>query len=252
MDYSPFFLNYGYHPTYVADIPQYSGPDVELTETFDHYLDRMGEDWEHVNKMFKCHRERIINKANEKRTTWSYEPGDMVLVDARNHHRTRAQKEARPGHLDPKAIGPFEVERAIGPNTYQLYIPPTYHTQMHPVFHVQDLIPYVIQIPGDDELSEAASEAPGGPDPPQEGLPPPPPGHELSPNDLQPPLQGPVQLQDEPQPQSSSNRGQADTDPSEIALPLPEAEYPDPAREQGADSNVSDQANLGEECEFDY
>ena len=32
MDYSPFFLNYGYHPTYVADIPQYCGPDVELTD----------------------------------------------------------------------------------------------------------------------------------------------------------------------------------------------------------------------------
>ena len=97
-------MDYGYHPTYVADIPQYYGPDVELMETFDHYLDRMEEDWEHVNKMFKRHSERIINKANEKRTTWSYEPGDMVLVDARNHHRTRAQKEAHPGHLDPKAI----------------------------------------------------------------------------------------------------------------------------------------------------
>ncbi len=143
-DFSPYFLNYGFHPTLYTDVPQFKGPVVELgPEKFRHFLKRLQTDWEHISCIFRQHRDKMVARANLHIKPHPFKPGDLVLVNSRRHTRVHLDTKKA---LDPKAIGPFEIERSVGPNTYRLLLPEEY-SLMHPVFHANDLIPYVLRLP---------------------------------------------------------------------------------------------------------
>ena len=64
-----------------------------------------------------------------------YKAGDKVWLDGKNIKTTRPKAK-----LAAKFLGPFEVVSVIGPVSYRLKLPATWH--IHPVFHASLLAPF--------------------------------------------------------------------------------------------------------------
>ena len=69
-----------------------------------------------------------------KSTFVSFKKGDKVWLDSRNLKTIYHKK------MKPKREGPFEIQEVLGPVTYQLKLPNTWH--IHNVFHAALLKPY--------------------------------------------------------------------------------------------------------------
>ena len=73
--------------------------------------------------------------------TLHLQPGQLVLLAAAASRQLPTR--AIPGtatKLEPRWLGPFPVERVIGPRTYRLALPPT--LSIHPVVDVSKLTPF--------------------------------------------------------------------------------------------------------------
>jgi len=71
---------------------------------------------------------------NRKRTPAPvYKPGDRVYLDASDIKTTRPSPK-----LSHRRLGPFEIERRVGPLAYRLKLPHGIR-QLHPVFNVVKL-----------------------------------------------------------------------------------------------------------------
>ena len=71
---------------------------------------------------------------NQKRTPAPmYKPGDRVYLDASDIKTTRPSPK-----LSHRRLGPFEIERRVGPLAYRLKLPHGMR-QLHPVFNVVKL-----------------------------------------------------------------------------------------------------------------
>lgn len=64
-----------------------------------------------------------------------YKIGDMVWLEGKDIQTDRPSKK-----LDDKRYGPFKITKKMGPNAYQLHLPPS--MKVHPVFNVVKLRPY--------------------------------------------------------------------------------------------------------------
>ena len=62
-----------------------------------------------------------------------YKPGDQVYLDASDIKTTRPSPK-----LSHRRLGPFEIERQVGPLAYRLKLPCGMR-QLHPVFNVVKL-----------------------------------------------------------------------------------------------------------------
>jgi len=71
---------------------------------------------------------------NQNLSEITFEPKQFVLLSTRNFSQGRGQK------LKPKWIGPFQVNRMIGPVAVKLNLPDT--MKCHNVFHVSLVKPY--------------------------------------------------------------------------------------------------------------
>ena len=167
-DFSPYYLNYGYHPTFYHDLEPFKGSENRLREKPRQFLDRLLADFKHVSGLFRKHQDRYVERANRKIKGHRFRVGDLVLVSARHHPRTQLRK---PHRLAPKATGPYHILSEIGPRTFSLDLPARITKRFHNVFHESDLIPYVLRLPGEPEPPEAADE-----DPAEDPADPPPPG----------------------------------------------------------------------------
>jgi hypothetical protein len=73
---------------------------------------------------------------NKRHTPIEYSVGELVLLSSQNIQTTQPSKKL--GH---RRLGPFEVERRVGKQAYQLKLPMRYKS-IHNVFHVSLLEPY--------------------------------------------------------------------------------------------------------------
>ena len=71
----------------------------------------------------------------QKNTFISFKKGDKVWLDMRNMKMTHNPK------IGPQREGPFEISDVLGPLTYQLNLPSSWH--IHNIFHAVLLHPYV-------------------------------------------------------------------------------------------------------------
>lgn len=83
-----------------------------------------------AKKALQAARSRMKAFANRSREDVSYSPGDLVLLNSKR--LTFPDRDA--SKLKPKWIGPFAVQKRVGPVACKLKLPDT--MKIHPVFHV--------------------------------------------------------------------------------------------------------------------
>lgn len=149
--FSPFFLNYGRHPTVPAcllRVPESSVPSVE------DFLANHAAVLEKAKESLRAAQERQRLYANKHRRLEKFQVGDMVLLNAKN--LSIANINNRPSSkLETKFIGPFPVVAVVNDNAYKLKLPD--HMRCHDTFNV-DLLKR--HIPPDPRFGEREPSAP--------------------------------------------------------------------------------------------
>ena len=141
-DYSPYYLTYGYHPTFLHDLPvDWVIPWQARYETARDFVHRMRSDWKTVRKAFKHQQEKVAAQANRHRTDHPFMVGDQVLLNMTKHFR---RQMCLPGPLALRAAGPYQIVRQLTPTSFALDLPPT--MDIHNSFHSNELIPYEIRL----------------------------------------------------------------------------------------------------------
>ena len=127
---TPFFINFGFHPRSVSD-SLVGAPEGRVQRVEDH-----------TSRLKKIHRaaiEGIIrtnartkSQADKRRRDESFQPGEVVWVDAKAV-RLRGNPK-----LNPRFVGPFKILIQYSPVSYRLELPEQYK-RVYPVFHVSKL-----------------------------------------------------------------------------------------------------------------
>lgn len=137
---TPFFLNYGHHPTTPKELLS-TGPGNHFTSeatTSQAFVEKLHGAIAKAKEHLKAAQERQQEYANKRRKELTFKKGDLVLLSTANLPLAipnNAQK------LVAKYTGPFKVVDVVSPVAYKLSLPAT--MRVHPVFHVSLLKPYL-------------------------------------------------------------------------------------------------------------
>ena len=128
---SPFFANYGFHPTTVN--PPTEEPVNPASTVYGHWMRIVHEE---SRKGLEAAQERMRRYTDpERKEPPAYQVGDLVMLNGR-HIRTRRPTKK----LDHKNHGPFQIEKMVSPLAARLTLPRKW--KIHNVFHVSLLEPY--------------------------------------------------------------------------------------------------------------
>jgi RNase H-like domain found in reverse transcriptase/Reverse transcriptase (RNA-dependent DNA polymerase)/Integrase zinc binding domain/Chromo (CHRromatin Organisation MOdifier) domain len=130
---SPFYANYGYHPTFQLKVTRQTDPPAvqsyvqRLKDIHNQLVDALKKAQARQKRYYDQH---VIQSP-------SVTVGDKVWLLRRHIKTTRPSTK-----LDYRRLGPFEVVKAIGTHNsaFMLKLPPS--IKIHPVFHVSLLEPY--------------------------------------------------------------------------------------------------------------
>ena len=125
---TPFYACNGYHPSF--DLRGELGGEPITDITAAQYAETATQIEDLLKASLAKRRETMGKYFDQHRQPKTFQPGDRVLLDARNIRSRRPSAK-----LDMKNLGPFEVLEAIGDNAYKLALPAT--LPIHPVFHVE-------------------------------------------------------------------------------------------------------------------
>jgi len=113
--------------------PQQNHSDLEMVNEF---MERMRMAIKEAKSMIRKAQEDMKRYYDQRRTlALVFNPGDKVFLDASDIQTTRPSQK-----LSHRQLGPFVVERRIGPMAYRLKLP-YQMKQLHPVFNVVKLTP---------------------------------------------------------------------------------------------------------------
>lgn len=128
---SPFFANYGYNPqAYGSPLPQDAHAQQAIVEVEN--IKSLHEELALDIKFISQKSAAYYNKSRSMEPT--LKEGDKVYLLRRNIKTKRPSDK-----LDHKKLGPFKIEKVIGPVNYRLKLPKTMN--IHPVFHISLLEP---------------------------------------------------------------------------------------------------------------
>jgi hypothetical protein len=146
--YAPFFLDTGRMPrSMIWDQPardEYPGVRA--------FAQKMRDTIMSAHDAILHARVKQTRHANQKRRPLPFSIGDMVYVSTKNISflKGRARK------LLPKYVGPYQIGKDFGNNSYRLELPARLLQQgVHPVFHASLLR---VHVPNDDRLFPGRSE----------------------------------------------------------------------------------------------
>jgi hypothetical protein len=144
--FSPFYLNYGYHPNLPASL---AVPATTVNEAASEFIDRLNNDWRTARAALAMAQHRMSEYANRSRRDHRYKVGDKVWLSTAN-----LMPEGPSRKLSAKWIGPFSVSTVISRTAYRLDLPRRY--TIHQVFHVSRLKPFQpdTRFPRPEELNQ--------------------------------------------------------------------------------------------------
>ena len=132
--YSPFYLNYGYHPITPVELLR----DVETTavEGVTTFVQRLQSVFGKAVQYLHRAQERQKIQSDRRRREQVFQPGEQVLLSTEHLQL----KNAPVRKLRTRFVGPFFVIRRIGKVAYELELPQTW--KIHNVFHTSLLRPF--------------------------------------------------------------------------------------------------------------
>ena len=132
---TPFFLNYGQNP--LTPVSLDIDTNVPAAEAFMSNIERSIA---RTQELLHAAQSRQKVFADRRRREVQFQPGDMVLLNAKHIAlNKRIPKAAR--KLMPRFLGPFRITHKHGEVAYKLDLPANL-SRLHPVFHVSLLKPY--------------------------------------------------------------------------------------------------------------
>jgi hypothetical protein len=128
---SPFYANYGFHPT--ATNSAAAGPLNLASKVYVHWMHTVHDQ---ARKGLETAQDRMRRYADPTRKQApAYQIGDLVMLNGRNIQTRRPSRK-----LDHKNHGPFQIERIVSPLAVKLTLPRKW--KIHDVFHVSLIEPY--------------------------------------------------------------------------------------------------------------
>jgi hypothetical protein len=135
--YSPFFLNYGFHPYKPHDLILARGGDTDKDASA--FVTRLTTLHKLAVDRLNTAKDAQTKLANESRRDDKFVVGDLVLLNPKNLKLNLAAT-GKSRKLIGKFIGPFEIVKVISDLAYELKMP--YGWKGHPVFHISLLRRY--------------------------------------------------------------------------------------------------------------
>jgi hypothetical protein len=129
---TPFFANYGFHPTFEPQVTERSTVPAaaDLAGRLEQIHTELRAELEHAQaSQSRYYDEKHIPAPDLQRD-------QLVWLLRRNIKTTRPSDK-----LDHRRLGPYRIIRKIGACSYHLQLP-SYLSRLHPVFHVSLLEPY--------------------------------------------------------------------------------------------------------------
>ena len=80
--YSPFFLNYGYHP--VLPIELLKGDEEVKIEAVDNFVSRIQREWDHAKRNLLHSVQKQQQYYNQRHRMVEYKVGDLLLFSTKN------------------------------------------------------------------------------------------------------------------------------------------------------------------------
>ena len=129
---TPFFANYGFHPTFEPQVTERSTVPAaaDLASRLEQIHTELRAELEHAQALQSQYYDEKRLPAPE------LQQGQLVWLLRRNIKTTRPSDK-----LDHRRLGPYRIIRKIGTSSYHLQLP-SYLSRLHPVFHVSLLEPY--------------------------------------------------------------------------------------------------------------
>ena len=134
--FSPFYLNYGQHPTFPLTSPAVTQPSNGSNATAEEMLEKLFDDLKIAEQNVERAQQRQQHYANLHRRHVEFKVGDQVLLSTAD---LQLKMKITP-KLTSRFIGPFKIKRVLSPLNYELDLPPSMH--IHPVFHISKLRVY--------------------------------------------------------------------------------------------------------------
>ncbi len=135
--HSPFYLNYGQHPTVpgcFSSVMRRSAADNYTTTPAEQYLQDLHDAFERAHAMAERAAEQATTRANQQRLPVNFSVGDEVLLSTKHLNESILGSSK----LRCQWIGPFKVKAARGINAFQLDLPPLLG-RVHNTFHAHYL-----------------------------------------------------------------------------------------------------------------
>ena len=130
--YSPFYLNYGYHPS--KGLKLYTDSKAPIAEEFVKEIELI---WTKAKANLEKAADQMKRQYDKRKwPTSSYQPGDKVLLSTENINFTHINKK-----FTLRFTGPFEVIEKVGQSSYQLKIPISW--KIYNVFNEKLLKKYI-------------------------------------------------------------------------------------------------------------
>ena len=125
--YSPFFLNYGYHPIAPVELLK-KDEDIKI-EAVENFASKVQHVWNQAKKNLLSSVEKQQKYYNMHHRAVEHRVGDLVLLSSKNLSFKNILAK-----LQKKFVGPFEAIGKIGSQAYHLKLPKSW--TIHDVFHI--------------------------------------------------------------------------------------------------------------------
>lgn len=131
--YSPFYLNYGYHPVVPSELIK--GDEDVKNEAVLGFVNRLRTVWIQAKQNLEQSVAQQKKYYDKRHRAVHFDVGQYVLLSTANLRMKHV-----PSKLQRKFVGPFKIVERIGVLAYRLALP--VHWRVHNVFHISLLRPW--------------------------------------------------------------------------------------------------------------